>query len=311
MFPARVAVSYGSSAIVWSEQGEFSAAVAGRLKLGREELGAQGPPVVGDWVAIRPAGAGGRPMIHGILPRNTAFVRKVAGLRAKPQVVAANIDRTLIMTSANRDFNPRRLERYITLARESGAAPLVVLSKGDLAGEDLPEYVQAAHETAAGVPVLTVCGTTGEGAEELRPYLGPGTTVALLGSSGVGKSTLINFLLGEERLRTNEVREDERGRHTTTTRELLMLPTGALVIDTPGMRELQLWEGAEGLEEAFADVMELAAACRFGNCRHENEPGCAVQTAIETGQLDEDRLDSYRVLSAEIAAANQKQRRRR
>lgn len=310
-FPARVTVSYGSSCIVWSDSGEFSAAVAGRLKLERSVEVNPGAPVVGDWVSIRPASGSGSPLVNSILPRRAAFVRKVAGLRNRPQVVAANVDTTFIVTSANRDFSPRRLERYLTLARESGAKPVVVLNKTDLAGSQLPQYEAEARAIAGQAPVHAVCAIHGDGMPSLDSYLAPGCTIAMLGSSGVGKSTLINYLIGEQRLTTQEIRDDDRGRHTTTTRELLRLPNGALVIDTPGMRELQMWDAGEGIEEAFADIEELAAGCRFSNCRHETEPNCAVRAAIETGTLSESRLESYRQLQQETQQAAAKEKKRK
>ncbi len=303
-FPARVSVSYGSSCIVWAEQGELSATVAGRLKLDRDEEAVIGHPVVGDWVALRPADGTGAPLVHCLLPRRTAFIRKVAGFRTKPQVVAANIDRTFIVTSANRDFNSRRLERYLTLARESGAEPVVVLSKTDLAGDELAGYLEEAQTVSGDTPIHLACAISGEGVEQLTQYLLPATTVAFLGSSGVGKSTLINLMLGHEYLRTQEVRDDDRGRHTTSHRELMMLPSGALVIDTPGMRELQLWDAGEGgFEEAFEDIQKLAENCKFRDCAHHAEPGCAVRGAAESGGLEPQRLGSYLQLQEELKAA--------
>jgi ribosome biogenesis GTPase len=305
-FPGRVTVSYGSSVIAWTANGELRPAVAGRLKLESETEAEKGHPVVGDWVAIRPAIGTSSPLVHAILPRRTAFVRKVAGLRTRPQVVAANIDRVFIVTSANREFSTARLERYLTLTRESGAEPIVILGKKDVAGEFLPDFIADAQQVALGVPVFAVSALTGDGFENLLPYIGPGNTIALLGSSGVGKSTIINRLLGTENIRTQEIRNDDRGRHTTTQREMLRLPNGGLVIDTPGMRELQLWEGSEGIHEAFDEIEKLAENCRFRDCKHISEPDCAVLAAVEAGQLDEQRLASYQQLSTEIAAAGER-----
>jgi ribosome biogenesis GTPase len=305
LIPARVVVSYGSSCIVWTASGEYNATVAGRLKPAGKDPAA-GHPVVGDWVAMRPPHEASAAVVHAVLPRRTAFIRKVAGLKTKAQVVAANIDRIFIVTSANREFNPRRLERYLTLARESGAQPIIVLSKIDLAANELPAFLAQARQLAGNLPVHPVCAVTGKGMRDLDTWLQPGITIALLGSSGVGKSTLINMWLGEERLATQQIRADERGRHTTSRREMLLLANGALVIDTPGMREVQLWEGSEGLVEAFDDIEELAQKCRFRDCRHTAEPGCAVRQAADNGTLDPQRLEAYLRLNAEIAAANKR-----
>jgi len=306
LLPARVTVSWGSSVTCWTPAGEMQAKVAGRLRLD-EEAATTGLPTVGDWVALRPpASTGAAALVHAILPRRTAFIRKMAGGRHKEQVVAANVDYVLVMTSLNREFNVRRLERYLTLARESGAAPVVVLSKIDLAPHRLEEYRAAAAAVAPGIPLHAISASMGEGVEALEVYSGAGKTIALLGSSGVGKSTLINRLAGKETLTTQPVRSDDRGRHTTTHRELVILPNGGVVIDTPGMRELQLWESAEGLTEAFSEIEELAAQCRFGNCRHQTEPGCAVLQAVEDGKVDAARLDSYLGLRDEVEAAEQR-----
>jgi ribosome biogenesis GTPase len=251
---------------------------------------------VGDWVAY----AGG--LIHGVLPRRTAFVRRAAGNETVEQVLAANIDTVFLVMAFYRDLNPRRLERYLALAWESGADPAIVLTKLDLA-DDADAAITEIESVALGVPVHPVSAVTGEGLDELEPYLGPGRTVVLLGSSGVGKSTLVNALLGEERQATKEIRAfDGRGRHTTTARELIGLPGGGLVLDTPGMRELQLWEAAEGLIGTFGDIDELALTCRFSDCSHESEPGCAVRDAV-----DADRLESWRKLGRELRHLELKQ----
>ncbi len=277
---------------------ELFARVTGRLR--HEAAGRADFPAVGDWVAARRQPGEEWATIHAILPRRSRFSRKVAGEDAEEQIVAANIDTVFLVMGLDGDFNPRRMERYLTVAWDSGADPVVLLSKVDLC--DDPDARRREIE-ALGAPVHLVSAKTGAGMEAIESYLKPARTLALLGSSGVGKSTIVNRLLGEERLRTREVRSsDDRGRHTTTARELLPLPGGALMIDTPGMRELQLWDAAAGLGTAFGDVEELAARCRFTDCGHEAEPGCAVREALASGQLPVQRLTSYHKLQRELVA---------
>lgn len=304
--PGLIAVSYGSLGVAWTSAGSVSFSTAGKLRL-EEKQTRPGLPAVGDWVALRrPANSRDAWVVQEILPRRSAFWRKMAGTAHKTQVVAANMDIIFVVSSLNRDFKPRRLERYLALAGEGGAQPVIILTKTDLAGEELAGYVEETEELDQSTPVHAVSVVTGQGMAELNTYLTPGTVVALLGSSGVGKSTLINHWLGEERMRVNELRNDDRGRHTTTHRELIRLPGGALVIDTPGMREVTLMDHGEGLDETFDDIRDLAEQCRFSNCRHENEPGCAIKLAIEEDRLDEDRLDHYRILRQEVQEAEQK-----
>jgi ribosome biogenesis GTPase len=267
-----------------------------------------GSPAVGDWVAVRPPASPTEPgLIRAILPRRSKFSRKAAGSRTDEQVVAANVDTVFLMTGLDGDFNPRRIERYLAAGWESGAEPVLVLSKADLS-EDLAERVQEVETIALGAPVFAVSSRTGQGMEALAPYLRPGRTVSVLGSSGVGKSTLINFLLGRDVQKTGGVRaSDDRGRHTTTHRALFVTPSGALLLDTPGMRELQLWEADEGLGATFADIEDLAEGCRFNDCAHEGTPGCAVEAAVVEGALAPGRLESYRKLQRELRQIRAKQ----
>jgi ribosome biogenesis GTPase len=282
---------------VADQHGERSAVLAGRLRhaaASREDL-----PAVGDWVAIAAADADGTTTIHLVVPRRSAFLRR-AVYTVEGQVVAANVDVALIATALPDDLNLHRLDRYLTLGWESGATPVVVLTKADLS-HDVPAAI-ARVRTSASVPdVLAVSAATGEGIDRLAEYLIRGRTAVLLGSSGVGKSTLVNRLLGETHLRTADVRDDGRGRHTTTHRELVTLANGALLIDTPGMRELQLWNADTGLDTAFSDIDELAGRCRFRDCGHNGEPGCAVIEAILRGVLAADRLEHWRKLERELA----------
>jgi ribosome biogenesis GTPase len=297
--PGRVAREDRKHYLVFTEEGELLADVSGKLRhvvASRGEL-----PAVGDWVAVAPRAAEGRGTIHAVLLRTGCFVRKEAGVVTEEQVLAANVDTAFLVMGLDDNFNVRRIERYLTLAWESGASPVVVLNKADVCA-DVQQRIREVEVSTAGVPVLAVSALEAEGMEAFQPYLEAGKTVVFLGSSGVGKSTIINQLIGEERMKVGEVRaDDSRGRHTTTQRELHQLPGGALVIDTPGMRELQLWGTEDGLERAFADVESLADACRFRDCGHTQEPGCAVQVAIAAGKLEPGRLTSYNKLKRELA----------
>jgi ribosome biogenesis GTPase len=300
LVPGRVITGHARSCRVALAEGERLAEVGGSLRhqaRGREEL-----PAVGDWVAVRPGEADGRSVIAAVLPRRTAFVRRAAGARSVAQVLAANVDTAFLVMGLDGDFNPRRLERALVLAWQSGASPVVVLNKSDLTDE-LQARRAAVEQAAPGVPVCVLAAKHGLGLETLAPWLAPGRTVVLLGSSGVGKSTLVNRLLGREKQATRAVRaSDQRGRHATSHRELIPLPGGALLVDTPGLRELQLWSDGGGLEAAFDDVGELSASCRFTDCGHGREPGCAVRAAVEEGRLDAARLASYQKLQAELRA---------
>ncbi len=305
MEPARVIAGQRESCRVICAQGDLRAEVSGRYRRECEER--SDFPVVGDWVAIVARPRDGRATIYALLPRSNAFIRRAAtgwlsrNGRAEAQVVAANLDAALIVMGLDRDFNVRRLERYITLAWGSGVQPMVALNKADLC-EDLAQRLRQAQEVGIGVPLLAISAETGEGVDALHAHLPPGSTTALLGSSGVGKSTLINRLLGAARMETRAAREDDgRGRHTTTHREMVVLPTGALLIDNPGMREVGLWGDEEGLDAAFTDIEALAGECRFSDCTHADEPGCAVRAAREGGSLDEARYQSWCKLQKELA----------
>lgn len=288
-----VFASRGISRVV-TEGGELICRSAGKLR--SDSPG--GEPAIGDWVMVEPLTAGdGR--IVAVFDRRTVISRKVAGEETREQVVAANLDSVFIVMGLDGDFNLRRLERFAVMARESGAEPVVVLTKRDLTAS-ADEMRLDAMEVVAGVPVLVTSAAQGEGLEPLALYLEPGRTVVLIGSSGAGKSTLINRLAGAEIMRTGAVRSgDDRGRHTTTHRQLLTLPSGALVIDNPGVREVQLWAAAESVGEAFGEIEALAGECRFRDCDHQGEPGCAVRAAVESGQVEGSRFNSYLSLRRE------------
>jgi len=297
--PARVLIEFNHNYRLVTEQGEIDGVLAGRVKhhaTSRADL-----PAVGDWVVVRKRRDEDRGVIVAVLERRSRFSRRMAGQVTDEQVVAANADVVFVVMAMDDDFSPRRLERYLLMARESGAAPVVLLTKPDLA-EDLPARVADAVAVAGDVQVHVLSPRVNRGLEQVAQYLTAGQTAALLGSSGVGKSTIINRLAGADRQRTREVRAaDSKGRHTTTHRELVILPGGGLIIDTPGMRELQLWEAPEGIRETFDDVEGLAGECRFTDCRHRSEPGCAVAVAVEAGSLPSARLESYHRLQDELA----------
>jgi ribosome biogenesis GTPase / thiamine phosphate phosphatase len=292
LFPARVAAQHRGEYVLLTETEEIRAKAAGRLFY-EHKVGGQ-LPAVGDWVGVTPPAT-----INSILPRRSAFIRKHAGDDSMEQVLAANVDAAFLLAGLDDDFSLRRLERYITTAWESGASPIVVLTKADLC-DDVPEAVFAVETVAIGVPVHPVSNVLGTGLDALAPYLQPGRTVVLLGSSGVGKSTLLNRLAGAEVMKTRAVAADGTGRHTTVHRELVPLAGGGLVIDTPGLRELQFWEG--DIDAAFEDIEALAVECRFRNCAHTTEPGCAVLAATDAGTLELDRLRSWRKLQRELEA---------
>jgi ribosome biogenesis GTPase len=294
--PGRVVLQRRGRLRLQSAHDEVEAHLGGRFRHGSQ--GAQELPAVGDWVAFQRQSAGGPAIVHGVLPRRSTLSRKVAGTRAVEQVVAANVDVVVLVMGLDADFNLRRLERLLVMAWESGARPLVVLNKADLCPD--PESRRSATaEVAPGVPVVVVSAWEGM-LTELEARLELGETAALVGSSGVGKSTIINRLAGRDLFRTGAVRaRDGRGQHVTTHRELVRLPSGSLLVDNPGVRELQLWSDGEGLQETFADVLELASSCRFRDCSHRDEPGCAVLAAVGAGELSQHRLANLRELEKE------------
>ena len=281
-----------------------------RLKTKEYYCGDELFPTAGDFVAINYI-PNGDSQILATLPRRTFFSRREPGAVLKDQAVAANFDYVFIMQSLNMDFNPKRLERYLTLAWQSGATPVILLTKADLVEDDW-EYICQVERVAAGVNTHVVSARTGYGLEALNAYLQPGKTLVFLGSSGVGKSSLVNALAGETIMTVNGIREDDsKGRHTTTHRQLIRLKSGVMIIDTPGMRELGMWEVSEGLADAFADVEQYLGKCRFSDCTHNTEPGCAVKAAIESGELDISRWESYRKLKEEAVDREDMLRRKR
>ena len=304
--PARVVAEHRERYTIVSAGGDTSAVLAGRARhdaVARENL-----PAVGDWVGVSASGEG-TAVIRLVVPRRAAFVRKVAGNTTRAQVVAANVDVALIATALPDDLNARRLDRYLTLAWESGSIPLVLLTKCDLS-DDVDAAIAEARISASGADVIAVSAVTGQGIDALASRLRPGSTAVLLGSSGVGKSTLVNRLLGADRQRTADLGLEGKGRHTTTHRELIRLTSGALLIDTPGMREMQLWSADEGLGTAFADLEACAERCRFRDCIHDGEPGCAVRAAVDAGELSAERLEHWHELLKELAYLARKQDQR-
>ncbi|HEY7875768.1 MAG TPA: ribosome small subunit-dependent GTPase A [Actinomycetota bacterium] len=304
--PGRVAMEATGKHVVFAPH-PVTAQVSGKMQhraLTRDEL-----PAVGDWVALRGASEDGVATIEALLPRRSAFTRKVAGFATDVQIVAANIDVVLVLASLEHEPNLRGIERYLTLAWQSGAVPAVILTKSDLS-DDVARWLEEVTAIAPGADVHALSSITGEGVTAVRAYAEGNRTLALLGPSGVGKSTLVNALLGETHMRVQEIRDDGKGRHTTTHRELIPLPGGGALIDTPGMRELALWESDEGLDMAFEDIATLALECKFRDCAHESEPGCAVKTAVESGDLAPERLASYRKQLRELAALARKKDKR-
>lgn len=290
--PARVAVQHRGQYVVYAAHGELRVRLPGRFHHEGIDV------AVGDWVAVADDS-----VVQAVLPRRSSIVRNAAGLTTRAQTLAANVDVAFVVTSLGPDVEPRRIERYLASIWESGAAPEIVLTKADRMDDPWP-LVAEVESVALGVPVHVVSAVTGQGCDALRARLTPGSTAVLLGSSGVGKSTLVNRWVGEELLATRETRaDDDEGRHTTSHRELIRLPRGGMVIDTPGLRELQLWDvGGDALEATFSDVEALASDCRFNDCSHTREPDCAVLAALATGALPRARLDSWRKLQKELRA---------
>ena len=317
--PARVVAQHRACWRIAGAFGECLAGPSGKLRLAAE-AGADWP-AVGDWVAVEKSGLADVALVRAVLPRRSQFTRKAPGRKIEEQVMAANVETALVISALDGDANPRRAERYIAQCWEFGVRPVLILNKAD-ACENAHEKAAEMERVALSIPVHIVSARTGHGLEEVERLLRPGDTLVMLGSSGAGKSTLTNRLLGQALQKVNEVRaSDGRGRHTTTTRELFALPCGALLIDTPGLRELQLWNGEEGLAQTFADIHSLAERCRFTNCGHQAEPGCAVQAAVQAGTLPLGRLENQRKLAREQeflrrkvdpeARSNEKQRIKR
>ena len=300
----RISVENREQYFVLTPTGEYAAAVTGKLLYMVDSP--SDLPKVGDWVVISLFEKERKAIIHDILPRQTKFSRKVANKKVEEQIIATNIDYIFVVQSLDNNFNLNRLERYLVMIREGGAEPVVVLNKIDLCA-DPEEKCRQVSALAGDVTILPTSATTEEGLAALRAHLRPGLTYALVGSSGVGKSSLINRLVGAEILKTGEVREkDAKGSHTTTRRELIVLPNGALLIDTPGMREMQLWDATQGVDDTFSEILQLAANCKFPDCTHTKEKGCAVLQAVETGELSQDRYENYVKLAKEMAYLDRK-----
>ncbi len=291
---ARVAVEYKGIYKLYTETGEVLGEITGKMRYDNKF------PVVGDWVVVDLQIGGERSIIHDILPRNSKFSRNKAGSKTQEQIVVSNIDTVFIVTSLNQDFNLRRIERYLTITWDSGANPVIILNKADLC-DDIEVKKNGVESIAFGVPIHVIAALENEGIDQLKRYFKKGETVALLGSSGVGKSTLINSILDEEKMKVNNIREDDgKGRHTTTHREMILLEEGGIIIDTPGMREIQLWDVSEGLSNSFSDIEKLAQNCYFNDCQHDSEPKCAVKNAIKEGIITEKRFNSYKKLQREM-----------
>lgn len=300
----RVVLQQRGSYTVVTQDGPVTARPTGRLLHEADDIG---QPCVGDWVALLMDEQAGIGTVQAVLPRKSALVRRaIEDASRATQIIAANVDVAFIVTSLNADMNPRRIQRYLAAVRQSGARPVVVLTKADLVEESAAKVAEV-QELDSGIAVVTVSARTGEGLDAFLSHVQPGEACVLIGSSGVGKSTLVNTLLNEDRMATREVREtDDQGRHTTSHRELIVLPSGGMLIDTPGIREVGLLDNEEGVAEVFDDVEDLMTQCKFGNCSHISEPGCAVHGAIKSGELTEDRWTHFVQLRLEMAESKDK-----
>jgi ribosome biogenesis GTPase len=305
VLPARVAVERRNYYELYSNIGKLTADKRGKLFYNSSS--AEDLPAVGDWVVIKDISSEKKAMIHAVLPRRTKFSRKKAGIVTEEQIIAANIDTVFILSSLNQELNLRRIERYLTLAWDNNVKPVIVLSKADLC-DNMYEKLVVAQNNFTATDALVISALKGAGIEELYQYFEGNKTIAVLGSSGVGKSTLINTLLNRKKMRVTEIGlYKDKGKHTTTHRELAAVPGGGMIIDTPGMREIQLWEGSEGVSELFEDIEQLALECKFSDCKHDSEPGCAIKDALEKGEITQDRLKSYKKLLNEIGYFERKQ----
>ncbi|MDP5275570.1 ribosome small subunit-dependent GTPase A [Chengkuizengella axinellae] len=299
----RVALEHKRLYRVYTENGECLAEVSGKFRF--EAISREDYPAVGDWVVLQQMEGENKAIIHAVLPRKSKFSRKVAGSTIEEQIIAANVDTVFIVISLNDDFNMRRIERYLIMVWESGASSVIILSKADLC-EDVDEKVSQVETVAISVPICVISSVEKTGIEQLAPYMNAGDTITLTGSSGVGKSTLVNLLMEKEVQEIQEIRHDDKGKHTTTYRELFLLPNDVIMVDTPGMREFQLWEADDSLDHTFSDIDQLANECYFKDCSHNNEPKCAVKSAIENGTLEENRYESYLKLKKELAFLERK-----
>jgi ribosome biogenesis GTPase len=304
LFPARVIAQEKLLYLAHNGSTELSAELSGRFRHEAERLDKF--PAVGDWVAVKPHSEDAA-IVHALLPRRTGISRKEAWTKTAEQVIAANVDTVFLVSGLDQEFNPRRIERYVATVLRGGATPVVILNKTDLCADPAP-VIARLGPIAAGIAVHPVSAVGDSGLDALKAYVRPGETVALIGSSGVGKSTIINRLLGVERQGTGEVsRAVGKGRHVTTRRELIPIPGGGLLMDTPGLRELQLWGDERDLSAAFEDIAALAAQCRFRDCRHGDEPGCAVRAALESGELEPERLRNYEKMQRELRFLEKRQ----
>ncbi|MCG3088700.1 ribosome small subunit-dependent GTPase A [Sporosarcina sp. MB25] len=302
--PGRVTLEHKRMYRVITEEGEWLSVCSGTMEHMASER--RDFPAVGDWVAVEKMPGEQRGIIHSLLPRTSLFSRKSAGMTITEQIIASNVNIVFLVMSLNQDFNERRLERYLIASYDSGALPVILLTKKDLCAE-AEVFIEKAQRIAPGTDIIAVSNHTGEGLDEVQAILQNGKTAALLGSSGVGKSSLTNALLDDGKMEIQDIREDDaKGRHTTTHRELLLLPHGGILIDTPGMREFQLWDQGDSLDASFQDIDQLAHSCKFSDCQHKKEPGCAVQTAIAEGILPAERYDSYLKLQRELAFLEKK-----